>query len=227
VSEQSLVAPKGIIFDWDNTLVDSWACIREAMNRTLSAMGHAEWDMGEMKARVALSLRDSFPALFGARWEEAKEVFYAAFEAIHLDYLKPLPGAPAMLESLVARGVRLSVVSNKNGNFLRQEAAHLGWGRLFDRLVGATDAPEDKPAPAPVLLALASMNCRQGEPVWFVGDAPVDMECAGNAGCVPILLRAEAPKPGEFDDYPFRRHLEDCGALSGLVSELWVPISPN
>ncbi|HXP96528.1 MAG TPA: HAD family hydrolase [Telmatospirillum sp.] len=218
MTSSSLVAPKGIIFDWDNTLVDSWGCIHAAINRTLSAMGHAEWAMDDMKSRVALSLRDSFPALFGARWQEARDVFYAAFEAIHLDYLKPLPGATRMLESLVERGVRLSVVSNKNGNYLRQEAAVLGWDRLFDSLIGATDAEQDKPAVAPVLLAFASMGCAPGEPVWFVGDAAVDMHCAGNSGCVPILLRTESPRPGEFADHPFHLQLEDCAALSGLVA---------
>jgi phosphoglycolate phosphatase len=223
----SLKPPKGIIFDWDNTLVDSWACIQAAMNRTLSAMGHPEWGMDETKGRVALSLRDSFPTLFGKRWEEARDVFYGAFEAIHLDYLKPLPGATEMLESMVGCGVRLGIVSNKNGRFLRQEVAHLGWESLFDRLVGATDAVQDKPAVAPVLLALDSMKCLPGETVWFVGDAAVDMECAANSGCVPVLLRTEAPRPGEFDSCPFRRHVENCATLSALVSELWVPISAN
>ncbi|WP_338056160.1 HAD family hydrolase [Telmatospirillum siberiense] len=218
--EPALVKPRGIIFDWDNTLVDSWGCIGEALNRTLSAMGHAEWGMEQIKSRVALSLRDSFPALFGDRWTEARDIFYAAFEAIHLDYLKPLPGAAEMLRSLGASGVRLSVVSNKNGGYLRQEAARLGWQPLFDRLVGAHDAPRDKPAAPPVLLAMESMGCESGDPVWFVGDAAVDMECAANTGCVPVLLRCEPPRPGEFDGFPFRHRLENCAALSGLVSEL-------
>lgn len=215
-----LVKPKGIIFDWDNTLVDSWGCIREATNRTLSAMGHAQWSMDEIKSRVALSLRDSFPVLFGNRWTEARDIFYAAFEAIHLDFLKPLPGATEMLRSLIDSGVRLSVVSNKNGQYLREEATHLRWGALFDRLVGAHDAPRDKPAAAPVLLAMEAMGCSAGDPLWFVGDAAVDMECAINTGCVPVLMRGEAPRPGEFDQHPFWRQVENCAALCGLVSEL-------
>ncbi len=221
-----LSAPDAVLFDWDNTLVDSWGCIGEAMNRTLLAMGHRPWTGEEIKCRVALSLRDSFPDLFGTRWEEAREVFYGAFKAIHIDYLKPLPGARKMLETLGALGIRLAVVSNKIGAFLREEAEHLGWLDLFDRLVGATDAPQDKPAPAPVHLTLAAMRRQAGPNTWFVGDAAVDMECARNAACLPILLRREAPRPGEFADNPFRLHLPDCQTLETLVSELSVPIFP-
>lgn len=218
--------PKGIIFDWDNTLVDSWACIALAMNRTLRHMGFAEWGMEDMKSRVALSLRDSFPGLFGDRWEEARDVFYAAFRALHLQCLKPLPGIPEMLAALTASGLRLSVVSNKNGGFLREEVSHLGWQRYFDRLVGATDAVADKPASAPVQLAFEAMGCRSGDTVWFVGDAAVDMECAGNTGCVPVLLRGDPPRDGEFRRHPFRWHINDGWSLLDLVRVLGVPISP-
>lgn len=215
-------APKGVIFDWDNTLVDSWACIHEAMNRTLERMGHPLWTFGEMKSRVALSLRDSFPGLFGHRWEQAREVFYDVFNAIHLDHLRPLPHIPAMLEALRDHGIRLAVVSNKNGDFLREEVFHLGWGEMFDRVIGATDAVRDKPDPAPVDLAFASMGCGPEGPVWFVGDASVDMDCAARTGCVPVLMRVDPPGPAEFDGTPFRWHLKDGNALLALVRELVV-----
>lgn len=221
----AIKAPRAVIFDWDNTLVDSWGCILAAMNATLRHMGHGEWTLTEAKSRVALSLRDSFPALFGDRWTEARDVFYAAFEAIHMEHLRPLPGMTEMLESLVGQGVTLAVVSNKNGRFLRQEATHLGWDRWFHKLVGATDAAEDKPAIAPVLLALDSSGIAPGDDVWFCGDAEVDMHCGVNAGCVPILLRAEPPAEGEFDRHPPRCHIDGADSLTELVRELLVPIS--
>lgn len=221
-----LTVPRAILFDWDNTLVDSWGCIGESLNRTLIAMGHEAWSPERIRRQVALSLRDSFPDLFGERWEEARDIFYAAFKAIHLDYLKPLPGAGEMLAHLAGLGIRLSVVSNKNGAFLRQEAAHLGWADLFDCLVGATDASADKPAPAPVHLALTAMGCEAGPSAWFVGDMEVDMECAAGTGCFPVLLRQEPSREGEFDLYPFGLHLPDCASFRMLVSELSVPISP-
>ena len=222
----SLPAPRAIIFDWDNTLVDSWACIRDAMNATLVPMGHEPWNLDETRRRVALSLRNAFPALFGDRWEEARDLFYREFAAIHMDRLRPLPGASEMLEALATLGVRLAVVSNKNGAFLRKEAEHLGWAGLFDRLVGASDASADKPAAAPVILALQPSGVAPGTGVWFAGDAPIDMECALNAGCLPILLRNAPPAPGEFVNCPPRHHFARFEAVTGLVRELLRPISP-
>lgn len=217
--------PRAVIFDWDNTLVDSWGCILAAMNGTLRRMGHAEWSMQEAKARVALSLRDSFPKLFGDRWEEARDVFYAEFEAIHIEHLKPLPGAGAMLARLAELGLTLGVVSNKNGRFLRQEAAYLGWDKWFHRLVGATDAARDKPAPEPVALTLQGSGVETGPDVWFCGDAEVDIHCAAESGCLPILLRKEAPRPGEFGRHRPFIHVDGCAKLADLAEELLIPIS--
>lgn len=221
----ALPAPRAIIFDWDNTLVDSWLCIQAAMNTTLRAMDHDEWDLEETKRRVALSLRDSFPDLFGPRWQEARDVFYRAFSDIHLDYLAPLPGAAEMLQGLAELGLTLGVVSNKNGRFLRQEVRQLGWDGLFHRLVGATDASEDKPSAVPVRMCLDGAGVSAGPEVWFVGDSPIDMECAHNSGCVPILLRPDAWRDGEFDRFSPRSHLVHCRDFVTLVRELLVPIS--
>lgn len=217
--------PKIVLFDWDNTLVDSWACLHEAMNRTLVAMGHQPWEFEEMKGRVALSLRDSFPALFGDRWTEAREVFYAAFGAIHLDYLKPLPGVVAMFDALARGGVGLGVLSNKNSTFLNQEIDHLGWRERFVGIVGATDAAADKPAQAALDLALQNSGVAAGPLVWMAGDAEVDIECANRAGCTSVLLRSEPDREGEFARFQPRLRFSTCPDFVAFVRELTVPIS--
>ena len=55
--------PRAILFDWDNTLVDNWVVIAEAMNVVFSAFDMPLWSLAETKARVRASLRDSFPPL--------------------------------------------------------------------------------------------------------------------------------------------------------------------
>ncbi|HET7594109.1 MAG TPA: HAD hydrolase-like protein, partial [Stellaceae bacterium] len=159
--------PRALLFDWDNTLVDTWDTIHHALVVTFTAMGREPWTMAETKLRVARSLRDSFPLLFGERWEEARKLYLDTFVAIHHERLKAIEGAATMLQALAADGFYLGVVSNKTGGILRREAEHLGWTPHFKRLVGAGDAALDKPHAAPVLLALDGSGIGAGE-TWYV-----------------------------------------------------------
>jgi phosphoglycolate phosphatase len=218
----SLPRPKAILFDWDNTLVDNWGAIHAAINLTLVAMGHKPWTLEETHRNVARSLRDSFPELFGDRWQEARKIFYDSFEAVHLEQLRALPGAGEMLRDLSGRGLYLAVVSNKTGRYLRAEAEQLGWTGHFKRLIGATDAPADKPAVEPVNMALAGSGIPRGPNVWFVGDGPIDLECAVNAGLTPIFF-------GQINGLPGSAHRPawscgDCGSLADLVTAVNRPI---
>ncbi len=212
-----MTCPRAILFDWDNTLVDNWTAIQAAFNATLSAFGRRTWTLDETKARVRGSLRDTFPSMFGERWEEARAIYYQAFSERHLDALSALPEAAMTLEGLAASGVYLAVVSNKQGTLLRKEAAHLGWDRLFGRVVGATDAVRDKPSPEPVALALAGSGVAPGPEAWFVGDAGIDMACAHASGCVPVLLDHGGVEEKEFQMLPPRLRISHLNELIALA----------
>lgn len=210
--------PRAILFDWDNTLVDTWPVIHDAVNHTLAAMGQPPWTYDETRRRVRRSAREAFPELFGDRWQEARTVFHARFQAIHLDALAVMPGAEALLATLAARGIWLGVVSNKAGDHLRREAGHLGWDRYFHRLIGANDAARDKPDPVAIAAALDGAPVAAGPGVWFIGDTDIDLLAARNAGCVGVLVRAEPPFPGEFAGHEPAFHTRTCEELATLVS---------
>lgn len=192
-----LKRPKAIIFDWDNTLVDTWPLIHKALHATFTKYGLTPWTFEETKARVAHSARDAFPKLFGEQWELAGKDYQDFYLSNHLQELQALPLSEDVLRFLKEQGVYLAVVSNKKGPSLRKEVEHIGWGKYFDKLVGSHDAARDKPHPDPVHLALAGSGLEAGDEVWFVGDTGVDLECAMNTNCVPILYgEVEAEKLG-------------------------------
>jgi phosphoglycolate phosphatase len=211
--------PRAILFDWDNTLVDSWGTIHEALNFVMGAMGKPEWSLEDTRTRVRLSLRESFPMHFGERWQEAQTIYLDRFREIHLDRLTALPGREAMLHSLVGEGIFLGVVSNKTGPLLRREVAQLGWSGFFGSIIGAGDAATDKPACEPVHLALAPSGIPAGEDVWFVGDTAIDMECAKNSGCVGVLL-GEAMSEDEFARFAPQLSFADEATLFRSVEGL-------
>ncbi len=214
------VRPRACVFDWDNTLVDSWDVIHAALNRTLVEFGLSAWTADEVRGRVRKSMRESFPALFGDRWEEAGEFFLRAFAEVHLDRLTPLVGAETLLTTLQSLAIPAAVVSNKTGALLRDEVEHLGWQGFFSRVIGALDAAQDKPAIDPVLAALEPTGIEPGLAVWFVGDTDVDLECAKNAGCTGVLVRPEPPSMDEFKACRPHIYFSDCLSLCKFVQNL-------
>jgi phosphoglycolate phosphatase len=218
IGKNRLGRPRAVLFDWDNTLIDSWAVIHDALNETLAQMGHPVWTRAETETRVRASLRDSFPTLFGDRWSEAEKVFYDAFGRLHLERLVPLPGSAELLGELAQAGTYLGVVSNKRGSFLRLEAERLGWHRHFRQLAGAGDAARDKPCREHVDHALGLGTAHPGPvagpDVWFVGDADIDMLCARNAGCRAVLVRAQPPAGDEFAQAAPDLHFPDLASLA-------------
>lgn len=178
--------PSILLYDWDNTLVDGWAGITAALNAAFMEFGHPLWTVEDTRNRVRVALRESFPLMFGDKWEQARDIFYATFARQHLEHVRPMEGVPALLDAATAWPQ--GVVSNKAGDFLRREVNHLGWGRFFGPVIGAGDAAIDKPDPAPIHLALSRMGRTADPSVWYMGDTALDMRAARAAGVTAVLI---------------------------------------
>jgi phosphoglycolate phosphatase len=209
--------PRAVLFDWDNTLVNTWPTIIECYRDTFAALGHTPWTDQEVRDRAHGSLRDHFPVLFGDQAKRAEQVFYETFHRIHLERLQPLPGADQLLERAASLGCYVAVVSNKVGDNLRDELKHLGWGRWISRAVGARDAKRDKPAPDPIYLALDGTGIAPDHKVWMVGDTPADLQCAHAAGVLPVYFGSVEIMSERLRDFPPRLHARDCHELAALL----------
>jgi phosphoglycolate phosphatase len=212
--------PSAVLFDWDNTLVDTWPVIHAALTETLEAMGHAPWSLEKVKRDVKRSMRESFPELFGARWEEAAEIYQQAYRARHLEALHPLPQAKEVVERLQQSGIPLAVVSNKRSVSLRKEVPHLGWAKYFGATIGADDAARDKPSPDPALLALSQLRVAASADVWFVGDTVVDIQCAHAIGAQPILYGPHALDDATFEGEAIAAHVLDHADFLALLKRI-------
>lgn len=196
-----LQKPKAILFDWDNTLADTWPIIHSALSTTFKEMDMTPWTIEDVKKNVHKSMRDSFPEIFGDGWKKASEIYYDNFLKNHLTHLRTLPDAEIVLSILSDTDIFVAVVSNKTGKHLRNEVKHVGWENYFSKVVGATDAEADKPSAAPVLLALLDTNIKPAKDVWFIGDSITDLDCAINTGCQPIFF-GDHEIPKGYEKHP-------------------------
>lgn len=198
--------PKAVIFDWDNTLVDTWPLIHFAINQTMEKMGRQLWSLDKVKNDVHKSMRESFPDLFGDKWQEAGEIYKNSYRSQHLEKLEFLPNATDLIEFLSKKGILLFIISNKIGDTLRTEVNNLGISNKFFALVGSGDAQMDKPHPHPVDFALKDSGIDpKKDLVWFIGDTITDIECAIKSNCQPILYGEGRNVPKELIEKESRK----------------------
>lgn len=209
--------PKAVLFDWDNTLADTLDVALQSTNATLDHFGHELWTLEDLLNVPHLSLRDSFHKMFNTRALEATTIYNQAFEKIHLSHLKVLPYAYELIRFLNEKNVFLSIISNKTGKFLRSELEFLGWNSYFTFIVGSHDFAFDKPSPVPVIETLRQADLTPGQDIWFVGDSSVDVQCARNAGCVPIFVGKHLDASHHGEDIVWA---ENCHGVLELLKKL-------
>lgn len=209
--------PSTLLYDWDNTLVDGWAGITAALNAVFTAFDRPLWTKEDTRNRVRVSLRESFPIMFGDEWKRARDIFYGALAHEHLNHVAPMAGVPDVL--IAGVGWPQGVVSNKAGEFLRREVAHLGWAGYFGPVIGAGDATADKPDPAPLLMAMRQLGREPGPDTWYMGDTALDMRAARAAGLTAVLI-GDAAHDGGVERAAPDIHFADAAALALQLREL-------
>jgi phosphoglycolate phosphatase len=182
------MSPKAILFDWDNTLIDTIPCVHACINAVFDELGMPHWSMAEVHEKSQRSAREYFPELFGDQWRDVMKQFYHHYETKHLEQLKLIDGSLELVQYAQSINIPMGIVSNKTSHFLKAEIDHLNWGSYFKAIVGSGDCALDKPAPDPIYRALELMNISASSNIWFIGDTPNDIICALSAGCIPIYV---------------------------------------
>jgi len=182
---------KYVVFDWDNTLVESRSSLTAAINEVLSIYRLPCWDKVKHLRDGSLSFKDNFPLIFGKTAEEAYRRYREIYLRIMPTKIKVFPYVEKLLIFLSVRGVQLYVVSNKERILLEKEKELLLPHIYFRKIVCGHEAPADKPSPQHIFYALADEISAEDitpEEVWVVGDSPLDSEAAIKAHARAIRI---------------------------------------
>ena len=200
MSQPNTSPPKAILFDWDNTLVESLNTSLEALNATLEHFNLPLFTLEQLRLKPHVSAKDGFPKIFGDEWQQAIQVYCKKYEDIHLDSITAFDGADELLKNIHDQNIALAIVSNKNQHILEKEVQHMNWQGYFPVIVGSGTAKFDKPHASHANKALNLLNLSSSTDIWLAGDSPIDIECAINAGCLPVSLRPS--HTSEIQDNP-------------------------
>ena len=207
-----LARPKAVLFDWDGTLVDSFAFLHAAHNFTREKFGFDPLSLDEWSGYFGQPREKLYADIYGAEnIEEAKKHFEHYVLSNHLEGLKPCAGAGEVLKKLHATGIPCGVVTNKKRALVEKEIENFGWDHYFVSVVGAADAEADKPSPAPIHLALEKAEIQEPfENVWFIGDTENDLAAANAAGCITVLILPAEEAADLLENYKVHLHCKNC-----------------
>jgi N-acetyl-D-muramate 6-phosphate phosphatase len=176
---------RAILFDMDGTLVDAFAPIVYALNRTLSALDLPEMSEADIRRHTGRG-EASVRTLFGDRRDEAIRL-YLQYHDERLYDLAPMPGAEPLLRWAKASGLSVAIVTSKSQSRAEAQLTHLGWTPWIDFVVGLTEGRAQKPDPHTLHLACEFMGVVPAEAV-MIGDGTADMQAAVRAGCTALGL---------------------------------------
>ncbi len=214
-----------IMFDLDGTLIETAPEICDAVNDTLRHFGLAlvtqqqvnDWighgtrelliqalafsgqtDVATVRASDSLPLKTAeFDKHYQARCGTRSHLY------------------PQVRETLVAlreRGVKLAVVTNKEGRFTDTVLGVHYMTALLDLVVSGDTLPTKKPHPAGIAHCLNTFNI-SADRALFVGDSSIDVATARNAG-VPVWMLPYGYNMGQpIEACSPDRIIADCSAL--------------
>ena len=183
-----------ILFDLDGTLVETAPEICDAVNDTLQHFGFASVSQGQVNDWIGhgtLELLIQALAFVqgisdatvrsSERLADIAAVFKTHYRARCGTRSHCYPHVVETLHRLKSQGVRLGVVTNKEGAYTQTVLDAHALTPLFDCVISGDTLPTKKPRPDGVLSCLERFQVT-ADKTLFVGDSSIDVATARNAG---------------------------------------------
>jgi len=195
---------KTILFDLDGTLIDSTEAILESFGVAYDTFGRAMPEEDEIKKLIGHPL-DMMFRMLGVPNSQAD-----AYVDAYKEYYKLISRKKTTLLPLAKEAVKLAatigtlgVVTTKTARYSEELLEHLGVMHYFEVLIGRESVTHPKPHPEPILKALSHLKADASR-TWMIGDTPMDLIAANEAGVQGIGVLC-----GYGTKYDLQKHT-DC-----------------
>lgn len=181
-----------VIFDFDYTLFDTSAGVVACMRRAFDAHGLQVPSEDRIRQTIGLPLEKAIASFASTSPDtpivaDVARSFLEAADQCMVELTIPLASAPEALQALHAARLGLAIFTGKYRARVDRTLKKFGLDLLFDRIVCGDEAPA-KPAPDGLREIMNAYPDLTAARFVFVGDHPVDIEAARNAGigCIAV-----------------------------------------
>jgi len=182
---------RAVLFDLDGTLLNTLEDVAGSVNKGLAKLGFPQHTVEAYKnligeGRDVLALRalpeDHRDADTGKKLLDLINADYAIHWA---DHTRPYPGIRELLDALTAKGIKITVLSNKADDLTNMCVTKLLAQWHFALVAGSRPSVPNKPNPAGTFQLARQLGISPAE-FLYLGDSDIDMKTAVGAGMYPI-----------------------------------------
>jgi len=177
---------RGVVFDFDGTLVDSYPLIEQAFAHVMRTHNLDERARALFQQSRGLPLPEQMKLVAPDIWEALVTTYREADTG--LGHARVFRGIPTLVRKLRRAGAPMGVVSCKRRALVEAELEAARLRGYFDVVIGFEDVTPPKPAPDPLLAAIGYLGLSRSSAI-YVGDSMVDLE-TGRAARVRTVLAA-------------------------------------
>ncbi|MBQ7413378.1 MAG: HAD family hydrolase [Alphaproteobacteria bacterium] len=200
--------PDAILWDWDNTLLNSRPIAEQALKQLGQETGVSVTD-DEVTEVIGGHLVDFWFRHYGPDPIPAVEKFLTYYQENN-DRAVLFPETVAVLNLAQQQGIPQYVVSNKNTDILVEEAKRFHIDIYFQKIVGTHNHGVAKPEPA---FADKIFGTDRPRHILMIGDGESDVAFARAIGAYSLFIRPQdAP-------YPYDKRVPDLAGVFAFLKE--------
>jgi len=179
-------------FDLDGTLFDTSSDLADAVNHVLGHIGRAPLSLPEILPMIGQGTRHMLgQALQASGGADDLDRLVPELIAYYQDNIargtKAYPGLIEAMDALEAKGVKLTIVTNKLEHLTTRLVAALGLDHRFAVVIGGDTMGRGGAKPSPAGIEEMIRRAGGGRAA-FVGDSVFDIAAARNAGIPSVAV---------------------------------------
>lgn len=213
-----------VVFDIAGTLIEDHDEVTSAFHAAFAANGIdvSREELREWKGGAKREVIRNFVQRAQRPSEELVEATFLEFRRIleneYVGSLKPIAGAAEAVRSLRRMGVKTATITGFYRELRDAIIDRLEWRALFDSHVSSDDVPRGRPAPDLIFRAMEATRTVEVGRVMVVGDTPLDLRAAGNAGAIAVAVLTGVHPRSRLEAEAHASIVDSVAQVPGLVA---------